>query len=84
MGKHNRVVRQNSGHLVHECGIESDKDAFFSSSVELPTCKLQSQHRVGVHLSWGFAPGMQRQGEQRRDDHEGQGNLSCTRILGRT
>lgn len=48
MGKHDRVVRQNSGHLVHECGIESDKDAFFSSSVELPTCKLK------VNIESGF------------------------------
>lgn len=48
MGKHDKVVRQNSGHLVHECGIESDKDAFFSSSVELPTCKLKVNRESGL------------------------------------
>ena len=47
MGKHDRDVRQNSGHLVHECGIESDKDAFFSSSVELPTYKLKVNRESG-------------------------------------
>ena len=47
VGKHDRDVRQNSGHLVHECGIESDKDAFFSSSVELPTYKLKVNRESG-------------------------------------
>lgn len=66
MGKHDRVVRQNSGHLVHECGIKSDKDAFFSSSVELPTCKLKVNRESGSSelgfCSWNAKTGQTEEG----------------------